>query len=221
MINPKGDLPNMLMEATNKELKTQAKPDCVESIWIKNGRIQRLAYHQQRYKLTMLGYFGKHKCLDLRDFISTKAIEHDDVKCRLVYNADGVIAQYLPYQRREINSVKVIHHNTIEYPVKTLERLALDLLHGQKGTADEIIICKNGLITDAYYFNVVLENEMGLFTPRCPLLPGIQRQYLLEKFKINPKDIKIEDVESYHTLHLINALNPLGYVTLPLEKVIF
>ena len=76
----------------------------------------------------------------------------------------------------------------------------------QKENCDDILVVKNGLVTDTSFTNVVFESDKGLFTPSTYLLPGTKRQTLLKERVIKEKVIRIEDIEDYRKLYLINAM---------------
>ena len=61
-------------------------------------------------------------------------------------------------------------------------------------------------MTDTSFTNVVFESDKGLFTPSTYLLPGTKRQTLLKERVIKEKVIRIEDIEDYRKLYLINAM---------------
>lgn len=76
-----------------------------------------------------------------------------------------------------------------------------------------------GLITDAYYYNVVVEKNGKLLTPKKPILHGIQRQKLIEKDLIKALDITVDSLLTADCIHLINALTPLGKIVLKSQQV--
>ena len=79
----------------------------------------------------------------------------------------------------------------------------------QKGDADEIIIVKNGRLTDTSYSNIALFDGNRWVTPAHPLLKGTMRQSLIDKGLLEEKDIMAEDFPKYLEVRLINAMMPL------------
>ena len=181
----------------------------VETIWIHNGRVQNLRYHQARFDATRHAHYESASPIALSPLI-TRHHPTPDTKCRIIYTDTIQDIQYSPYEWRPIRTLAIVEHNTITYPHKSLHRPELDTLFSQRGSADEILILKNGLFTDAYYFNLVFKNENGFFTPKTPLLPGTMRQKLIDSAIIRPMDISVDDLPKYHAIHLINAFNPLS-----------
>ena len=180
----------------------------VETIWIHKGRVQNLPYHQRRFDATRHAHFQFVSNIDLSPLISRHHAA-SDIKCRILYTDTIQDIQYTPYEWHPIHTLAILEHNTIHYPYKSTHRPDLDTLYTQRGNADEILILRNGLFTDAYYYNLVFQNKEGLFTPKTPLLPGTMRQKLLDKGVIQVRDISLDDLRDYDTVCLINAFNPL------------
>lgn len=94
--------------------------------------------------------------IKLSSLISPKE-EMNLYKARVVYGTQGVEAiEYAPYKMKEIHSLKVVEDNNIDYTYKSTDRSALNALVAQKDDCDEIIIVKNGLITDTSFTNLAL-----------------------------------------------------------------
>jgi len=74
---------------------------------------------------------------------------------------------------------------------------------------NDVLIIRNGLVTDTSYCNIIFENEMGLFSPQNPLLKGVQRDFLLQQRKIETAIIGVDDIKKYSFFYLINAMIPL------------
>lgn len=177
-----------------------------EAIKIKDGIIYNLPYHQARIDRTLTKFEG----LKI-DLVSTLAGITDDFnnglfKCRLIYGKAGVEnIEFIPYSLRRINTVRLITADDIEYDYKYTDRVRLNELLDQSG-CDDIIIVKNGLVTDAFAANLIFESSDGLFTPDAYLLPGTKRQYLLDMGIIRQKRITVADIKIYDRIRLISAM---------------
>lgn len=127
-------------------------------------------------------------------------------KCRLVYGKDGVEEiEFTPYSPRQITTVELIMADDIEYDYKYTDRSYLNKLLKQS-QCDDIIIIKNGMVTDASATNLVFESSEELFTPDSCLPPGTKRQFLLDKGIIRQKHITADDLQSYDCIRFINAM---------------
>ncbi len=182
------------------------KPSFSEVIKIYNGKIFNLPAHIERMNFTLQSFFGSTIPFSLKDEDIPLEFREGLVKCRIVYSLENLEIEYSHYIFREINSLKIIHDNSINYSFKYAERRAFDRLMAQKENCDDILVVKNGLVTDTSFTNVVFESDKGLFTPSTYLLPGTKRQTLLKERVIKEKVIRIEDIEDYRKLYLINAM---------------
>jgi 4-amino-4-deoxychorismate lyase len=131
-------------------------------------------------------------------------------KLRIVYS--DIIENYSadPYVRKTIHKVRLVHEDTIEYPFKYENRDAIDRLFAEKGDCDDIIICKNGLITDSSYSNIVISDRSGFYTPSSSLLEGCMRKLLLDEQKITSRQISVNDLFNYRYIYFVNAMRGLA-----------
>lgn len=192
----------------------------VESIKIYNGRLYNIAGHENRANTSRKALFNSVRPLHLQKSIHLPP-EYSKglVKCRIVYAEDIIEISYQPYTLRNIGSLRLISNDTVSYPYKFENRKELDALYHKKGEQDEILIIKNGLLTDSYYYNVVCQQGNTYHTPSRPLLCGVMRSYLLKKNKITERDIKLPELHHYDCIHLINALTPLGKIIVPSNQI--
>ncbi len=109
-------------------------------------------------------------------------------------------------KKRDIKSFKIILDNEIEYSKKYLNRDSLDKLYEQKKDADEIIIIKDGLVTDTSIANIAIFNGTNWLTPKSPLLEGTTRNRLLEEKYIYEADITVDILKSAKRIALMNAM---------------
>ncbi len=192
----------------------------VESIQIQNGQMPLLAYHEARIRQTRKVLLGIDKTLPISEAICNFGPFTEGLfKCRLVYNAqiEEIIVQ--PYQIRKITSIKLLEDNEITYDYKFLERPELDDLYDQRGNHDEIMIVRNGLVTDAYYYNFIFEKDGKWYTPASPLLKGCRRAALLEEGVLNKADITVQSIHEYDRIHLINAMTEPGKIVLTPDQI--
>lgn len=189
-----------------------------ESIKVYNGKVYNIQLHNQRCNKARKALFGSNIPLDLRTNIQVPvAYSEGLVKCRILYNKSVQDISFEEYSIRMINKLCIIENNTIQYPYKFTERPELNQLYHRRKEADEIIIVKNGLITDAYYYNIVLSRNGDLFTPASPLLEGTRRAALLKKGKLKKADIHIAELDQFDIIYLVNALSPLGSVQIAIQ----
>ncbi|MBP7901686.1 MAG: aminotransferase class IV [Spirochaetes bacterium] len=84
---------------------------------------------------------------------------------------------------------------------------------------DEIIILKNGMVTDSSFSNLAFYDSGKWFTPETFLLNGIMRQKLLADNIIHEKKIAVNDMKKYEKISFINSMLDLGECCISLEMV--
>lgn len=178
-----------------------------ETIKIFDGKIFNLKWHQQRLERSCKFYFGKKTAYAFADAISLpENVKTGLLKLRFSYDTNGYRLQFEPYTCKKITSLKMIRDDHIEYALKYTDRSHLNGLLEQKGTCDDILIVKNGLVTDTSFANIVFFDGKNWVTPRTPLLKGTCRERLLCKKKIFKAGIKPKDLSHFTHFKLINAM---------------
>ena len=178
-----------------------------ETIKIFNGKIYNLEWHKWRFEKSYRYYFGKNVNYRIEDVISLpEKINSGLLKLRFSYNLKNYKLEYEPFRIRKIRSLKIIEDNTIEYSLKYSDRNCLETLLAQKENCDDILIVKNGIITDTSFSNIIFFDGEKWKTPKTPLLKGTCRERLINKQKIFEEDIKVNDLWNYKCYKLINAM---------------
>lgn len=189
----------------------------VESLMIKNGWIYNLDIHEDRLNNSMRTLFNVSEFIELEDcihsalssFVQEKGENavNGKLKCRVLYDRQIRAVEIDPYIARNIQSLKLVYDNSIDYTYKTNDRSALQNIFAKREQCDDILIVKNGFITDSYAANVLFFDGEDWYTPSNPLLKGTQRRLLLETNVIKEAEIGPDDISKYQKVRLINALN--------------
>lgn len=190
----------------------------IETIRIENGQIYNLPYHNRRMNETRWNIFQAADELDLSDYIHPEAYQ-DRTKCRVVYEQEIVEVEYAPYSIRQVSSLHIVEDNTLSYRYKSTDRDALNKLFTSRGVADDVLILRNGLLTDTSICNIALWNDERWFTPSCPLLQGTKRASLMDDGKLFPLEIKVDDLKFYSRIRLFNAMIEFGEIEFPVENI--
>jgi 4-amino-4-deoxychorismate lyase len=182
----------------------------IETICFENGGFHRIKLHEERMNRSRLLLFGYSDRIVLSGLLNVPdAFLLKKVKCRISYAYEITSIEYELYCPRIVKSLKLVIDNTIEYSHKFKNRDRLTTLHNQCGIADEILIVKNGMVTDTSFSNVVFLKDGIWYTPKFPLLNGTRRtDYLLMK-KIFPKVIRLTELHLFEEVRLINAMSSL------------
>lgn len=124
----------------------------------------------------------------------------------------------LPYQMRQVSSLHLVVSDTIDYTYKSAHREELNALYAQKGMADDILIVRNGYLTDTSIANVALYDGDTWFTPAHPLLRGTKRSEFLDRQLIVEKDIPQICLKDYSHIMLFNAMIDWKHIILPINE---
>lgn len=178
----------------------------IETIKILNGIPQNLEYHQQRMINTIKSFYSVKNFPDISKSLRNIVFDSNKLfKCRILYSSQIDKVDFNEYNKKEISSIKIIACDYIIYNYKFSDRTLLNQLLAES-KSDEIIIIKNGFVTDTSYSNLVFQKSNHLYTPANPLLKGTKRQQLIDKKIISEKIITEAEVESFEYFYLINSM---------------
>lgn len=186
----------------------------IETIRIQNGRVRNIKYHNDRCNTSRKLLFDSSNEIDLRGFIDTSKAIFEEVKCRITYDDEVRKVEYERYKLRPIRTLEIIEVGDYEYEFKYADRSRLHQFFDKRGTKDDILMTKNGLITDTSYANVALYKKGKWYTPKHPLLKGSSRKRLLEKGKILESDIHINQLQEYNSITIFNSMIPFQKIVL-------
>ena len=196
---------------------------CIESIKLLDGNFSLLPYHNDRMNHTRKSLFDTNLPIHLEEHLIVPEYARRGLfKCRVVYGRSIEHIEYIAYKRRNIQTLKLVHDDYIDYSFKFEDRSHLNRLFAQREGCDDIMIIKNARVTDTSYCNILFFDGRQWVTPLYPLLPGTRRQKLLDEKKIIAKEIFEKDIKSFTYFWLINALSEFNMLPpLPLQKIIF
>lgn len=170
-----------------------------ETVKCEDGAAYNLEYHCRRIARTIMIN------INLQEYILP--INDDFLKCKVIYDKYGVLdVLYEPYVKRLIKSFKIIHDDTIEYKHKSVHRESIETLYEKKGNADEIIIVKNGWITDTSIANIAIFDGSNWLTPAVPLLRGTTQERLIENKELIQANISVDMLKNAKKIALLNAM---------------
>lgn len=179
----------------------------LETIKIKDGVMQNVFLHNQRMNNSRLMLFGKDNFINLKEEIDLEDDDFDGIfKCRVLYSNVIEIVEILPYQIKKINSLKMVFDDSISYAHKFEDRKDISNLYLKKENCDDVLIIKDGFVTDTSYCNIVFDTGTKLITPSTPLLKGVKRQQLLNEKIIEEQEIKHTDIKLFNKAFLINSM---------------
>jgi len=196
----------------------------VETIKIKDGIIFNIDYHSERFNDTRKELFGAGIPVDLRNKLVVPAYVNKGLyKCRIEYDEHIRKIEFLPYEIRTIRTIRLVEGGDLEYPYKFILRTGLSDLCQMRGDCDDILIVKNGRITDTSYANIIVRGKDKIwYTPSTFLLPGTKRAYLLDKGLIREKEITPAGLRKFRELRLINTMMDINDTeSIPVSGICF
>ena len=195
----------------------------VETIKVENGIPLNVSFHNERMIRSLFGVFGLRNEPDLEKFINIPSFAFKGIyKCRIEYDSKIRKVEFLPYIIRPVRSLKLIFDDNINYTYKYVNRDNIYRLMGMRGNCDDILIIKNGMVTDSSYANVIFRDvNDNWITPSSYLLRGTKRESLFKSGQISEANIAFRDIQKYSEVKLINAM--LGIedtVGIPVRNII-
>ena len=193
----------------------------IETIQLLNGELKNLEFHQLRFERTRKEMLGLKKHPRLEELIQIPGgLEQGLFKCRLTYRKEIDLIEFEPQLLHRVRSLKLVYSDSIDYGYKYADRSKLEELFNQKEDFDDILVVKNGCLSDSFYANIVLWNGKNWETPDTPLLQGTMRASLLRTGKIRESRITPDDLPGYQKLKLINAMNDLeNAIEIPVDSI--
>ena len=183
--------------------KERSSPLLLETIKIEDGEIFNLKYHQKRSTKSRQILFNSTDILDLSTHIDPP--QKGLYRCRILYAKELHSIKYIPYTEKDIHTLKIVP-SQIEYTLKYSNRDALNALLLEHKDSDEVLIEKDGYLTDITIANIAFYDGEQWLTPALPLLKGTMREKLLDEGFLHEAAIKKEDLSHYSKVALINAM---------------
>ena len=177
----------------------------LETICIQNGTVCNLQGHLARMKETAAHFNFTAPALPELETLVPPELKSMKTKCRIIYHEKIEEIGFEKYIPKVVKSVKLVEASP-NYSFKFSDRTELNTLVSQKGNHDEILIVRNGCITDTSYSNVVFRRGNVFFTPDTCILNGTKRQLLLQNGIISEKRITVNDITKFDEVFLINAM---------------
>jgi 4-amino-4-deoxychorismate lyase len=179
----------------------------LETIKVKNRQLQNIDWHNLRLNYSRQILFGATTAWDLTQMIEIpNTLSNGVYKCRVTYDEQLQKVEFEVYPPKAIQTLKICHSNTIDYAFKYANRNALTDLFQQKANCDDVLIVKNGWVTDTSYCNIAFGDGQKWFTPQNPLLKGTHRAFLLHQGTIQTKNIHINDLRRFQYFKVFNAM---------------
>ena len=178
-----------------------------ESIKIENGKIFLTESHQKRINKTFDKFYKKENPWELKQIFSKINVPQNGLyKMKFNYSEKKYKIEFKKYLLKKIVKIKCYEINDFTYSFKFSDRRKIEYFYTKKLDCQDILMIKNGYLTDTSYCNIILFDGFSWFTPEKPLLEGVQREKLLESKMISKTKIKLNEINDFKQFKLINAM---------------
>ena len=192
----------------------------IESIKLQDGQFYRLKLHQQRINRVFADFYPDEEPINIVAQLNQYTFPQEGIfKCRMVYDTDVQSLEFEPYVRRDVRSLKLVETDMESRPYKMEDRSQLNAAFALRADCDDVLLVKNGLLTDASYCNIALYDGKNWITPRLPLLYGVNRAQLISEGKLIEKDIKPVELMNFQYICLFNAMIEFGKLKLEISSI--
>ena len=182
----------------------------LETIYLKDGQLQNIEYHNARMNASQNALLEGIESNDLGNIIQiSDEYKTGEFRCRVIYENDIEEVNFIPYTEKLIKKLKLVDIGNWDYQYKYADRSFMSGLLIDNPEVDEVIMTKNGFITDCTIANLAFYDGKNWFTPSTPLLKGTKRSQLIHKALITERRIRVEDISQYEGVCLINCFRNL------------
>ncbi len=193
-------------------------PSLIESLCVREGQLQQLAYHQARVNRSL----HPSAQLSLSSVFAPLSLPTQGRhKLRLLYSSAGQVQDISceAYSPRPIASIVLIEAPELRYEHKWAKRESLDAPRQLLQAGQEPLFCQNGYLCDSSYANIALGEPGQWYTPETHLLAGTKRARLLAEGQLQTAPIHRSELGQYRYITLINAMLDLGEIMLRTELI--
>jgi len=191
-----------------------------ETIRIENGAASNIGLHERRMNRTREVLFGMNDRIDLGPVLDPLlTYSPGTCRCRVTYDRGIRSVEISPYTRRIVRSLRLVECDEIDYGFKYEDRSTLDRALAMRDGRDDVLIVKNGVVTDTSFSNIAFYDGVSWFTPARPLLPGTRREELLLSGALIGADIAPGDLPHFRKACIINAMIGLGELSVDMDCI--
>ncbi len=192
----------------------------LESIKLLDGKFYRLLFHQQRLNLAFAQCYRTIKAPDLHTILQNSDYPRSGLyKCKILFDFKNYQIQFEPYYRREIKTLRLVETVITTRSYKLADRTEFQQMFEFRGSCDDVLLVRDGLITDTSYANVAFFDGKKWITPQTPLLYGVNRTSLLDDKKIFEAPVRKDDLMNFQSFCMFNAMIEFGEIELNMTAI--
>lgn len=196
-------------------------PRFIESIRLNNGVFDRITLHQERVNRIFHEFFPENEPVSIVKELSFYDFPKQGLfKVRFIFDDQCRKVEFIPYFRRNIKSLRLLETDIENRFYKLENRAEFEAAFADRKGSDDVLLVKNGLLTDISYANIALFDGEKWVTPRLPLISGVHRSELLAHGKIFENDIYVDELINYQRIIVFNAMILWGEIILHRSQII-
>jgi 4-amino-4-deoxychorismate lyase len=190
-----------------------------ESIKLRDGQIYLWPLHAERMERTI--YDHHHKKIEWAPLLKalTSVPKKGLYKLRIEYNAGHFTIAFHSYHPRHIKKLYAIETHDLMYSYKYTDRTMLEKYTALLSASEDIVIIRQGQVTDSSYSNLAFFDGSHWYTPLTCLLEGVKRKDLISRGILIPTILAVHDLHRFSKLSLINAMLDLDELSVPIENL--
>jgi 4-amino-4-deoxychorismate lyase len=117
---------------------------------------------------------------------------------------------FAAYSPKNIQKLKLVEiPDGYDYRFKYADRRIIDDLYSKRGDADDILMTRQGWITDTSIANIAFRKNDRWYTPALPLLAGTTWKRLIAEGKLIPRPIHSSEIGQMDGFKIFNAMNEI------------
>ncbi len=179
-------------------------PLLFETLRIEDGRLMHLSWHNGRMNRCRREIFGAKEELDISKYVGNIP-DRGVYRCKVYYTLYIESVDISPYLHTPLRILGVVEAD-MDYGCKYADRSFFEKLRALSPDMDDVVIVRDGLLSDTTTANIALQIDDEWFTPAKPLLEGTTRKRLLEEGRLRERDLHIGDLYDCDSLAVMNAL---------------
>jgi 4-amino-4-deoxychorismate lyase len=181
----------------------------LETIQVKDNRLHNLIFHNARVNDSRKRLFHATDLWDLAECIKLpRLVPQLTYRCRFLYAMDVDYIEFIPYIPRTINKLHMVIIHDLDYAFKYADRQRLDEL--RSGAVEDpdadILLIRDGLVTDTSFSNIAFYDGKQWVTPDSPILKGTKRAFYMQSGMLKEQRIAVTDILGFQKARLINAM---------------
>ncbi len=194
-----------------------------ESIKVLNGKPINLDAHFARIIHSRKALGIDSSVQDFENFFKNIQLPHFGLyKLRIDYDVKITEHKITSYSLPTFKYLKLFYSNSFDYSLKYSNRSFFNIIEKSIPPDFAAAIIISNRFTDATFANLLFFDGSDFYTPKTPLLNGTKRSLYIAENRIKTADLRISDIHSFQSIHLINSMIDIeNHIFFQIDNIIF